>query len=72
MITSVFLDPTIALTTAASTDRLTAGSVLNVVISELIAYEERQGFTRLMLTRKRTVDVRESIREIERLVWSRL
>jgi hypothetical protein len=54
------VSPSIELTTTAGT--------LKVRVFEMIAYEEKADRTRLLLTGRRYIEVKERIAEIERLV----
>jgi hypothetical protein len=63
VVTSQFMLPrTVTLTS------IPHGEPVNVGISEMIAYSQQLEFTRLNLTRCRTLDVKETTDEIDRLM----
>ena len=62
--------PAVELTTAGTAPELPAGTALTVPVSELIAYHQQTGFTRVVLVGKRSLDVKEPTEEIDRLVRS--
>jgi hypothetical protein len=68
--TKVCASPGIVLTAAAGIKGLLAGSPINVSASELIAYDQESGFTRLMLVGRKVLHVLEGTDQIDRMVRS--
>lgn len=64
-------EPDISLTLATASEGDPAGTV-RVPASKLLAYDQQLGFTRLRLTGRTVLDVRESTDQIDRLVRTAL
>jgi hypothetical protein len=60
-------EPNISLTLARATEG-NPGGTIRVPASQLIAYSEQTGFTRLKLAGGKVLDVREGTDQIDRLV----
>jgi hypothetical protein len=60
-------EPEISLTLARPVEGCSSGTV-RVPAFQLLAYDQERGFTRLTLTGRTSLDVRESTDEIDRLV----
>jgi hypothetical protein len=63
-----FVMPSISLTIAAGAKDYAPGSIVEVPTSELIAYDQEMGFTRLVLVGGRVLGVTEPTDQIDRLV----